>query len=283
MPRGVFCRTCLDLELYPPESVLPRLILTSFVALLTAGWMGVATAQNAALTVNRAEMIRILGDLPSAMPIRQDLERLGFSGANLELAVAQAGSFYKDPTIAGYIADRVIAAYTNPDAVVEAQGLIWPMIARGMGHLSLGELRYYYAVEQAMINALPQRECGQAMRGRFTDKQFSDAMSRMAARLDTGALKEFYRIEFKAAQLGAKRGFVQLSEAEKRAVGAAIDKRLEALLATEPDADRLRVAMQNLDGARNRDACRVGRLFYRAVMTLPPGDQRHGLLLIGQP
>lgn len=265
------------------ESALPRLIPSCLVALLIAAWASAAPAQNAAIPVNRAEMIRILGDLPGAMPIRQDLQRLGFEGENLELGVAQAGSFYKDPVIAGYIADRVIAAYMNPDAVVEAQGLIWPMIARGMGHLSLGELRYYYSVEQAMINALPVRDCGQAMRGRFTDAQFSDAISRMAARLDTTALKEFYRIEFKAAQLGAKRGAVELSETQKRKVGAAIDVRLEALLAGEPDETRLRGVMLNLDRARNKDACRIGRLFYQAVMTLPPGEQRNGLLLIGQP
>ncbi|MEM6587665.1 MAG: hypothetical protein AAF641_04400 [Pseudomonadota bacterium] len=242
-----------------------------------------AWAQNAAITVNRSEMIRILGDLPSAMPIRQDLQSLGFEGANLELAVAQAGSFYKDPVIAGYIADRVIAAYTDPSAVVEAQGLIWPMISRGMGHVSLSELRYYYSVEQAMINAMSIRDCGQAMRGEFSDKQFSDALSRMAARLDTDALKEFYRIEFKAAQLGAKRGAARLTEAQKRAAGAAIDVRLEALLQSEPDAERLRGVMLNLDRARNKDACRIGRLFYTAVLTLPQGDQRNGLLLLGQP
>lgn len=268
---------------YPPESVLPRLIQTCLVALLMAASPMMAPAQNAAITVNRSEMIRILSELPNAMPIRQDLQSLGFAGPNLELAVTQAGSFYKDPIIAGYIADRVIAAYTDPNAVVEAQGLIWPMISRGMGHVSLKELRYYYSVEQAMINAMPIRDCGQAMRGQLSDKQFSDALSRMAARLDTDALKEFYRIEFKAAQLGAKRSAVALSEAQKRKAGAAIDVQLESLLQSEPDAERLRGVMKNLDRARNKDACRVGRLFYTAVLTLPQADQRNGLLLLGQP
>ena len=242
-----------------------------------------AMAQTTTIKVNRAEMIRILGELPSAMPIRRDMEDLGFSGENLELAVTQASSFYKDPTIAGHIADQVIAAYTNPSFQVETQGLIWPMVARGMGHLPLGELRYYYSVEQAMINAMSIRECGRAMRGRYSEKEYADAMSRMAARLETGALREFYRIEFKAAQLGAKRDPIELSEAKKREVGAAIDARLDALLDTEPDAARLRGAMQNLTRADNKNACRVGRMFYKAVMTLEGGDLRNGLLLIGQP
>lgn len=269
----------------PKESALSRLhfCFLTMLSLMFVGSMGVATAQNAPLTVKRDEMIRILGELPSAMPIRQELERLGFSGLNLDLAVKQAGSFYKDPTIAGYIADRVISAYQNPGMHVEAQGLIWPMISRGMGHLSLSELRYYYAVEQAMINALSNRDCGLAMRGRFSDKEYSDAMSRMAARLETDALREFYRIEFKAAQLGATRQAVQLSEKTKRDVGAAIDARLEVLMQTEPDASRLREAMQNLDRAGNAKACRVGRLFYMAVMTLERQELRNGLLLIGQP
>ncbi|MEO0372261.1 MAG: hypothetical protein AAF231_12450, partial [Pseudomonadota bacterium] len=187
LPRGVSHRTRLELHSHLSETTLPRLI-ASCIALLIAAWASAAPAQIAGVPVNRAEMIRILGDLPNAMPIRQDLQSLGFAGANLELAVTQAKSFYKDPVIAGYIADRVIAAYTDPDSVVETQGLIWPLIARGLGHLSLNELRYYFSVEQAMINALPRRECGLAMRGQYSDRQFSDALSRMAARLDSAAL-----------------------------------------------------------------------------------------------
>lgn len=196
--------------------------------------------------------------------------------------MAQAGSFYKDPTIAGFIADLVIAAYTDPSFEVNPQGLIWPIVARGMGHLPLGELRYYYSVEQAMINALPNRACGQAMRGTYSDKAYAEAMSRVAARLETDALKEFYRIEFKAAQLGATRGPVVLSAATMQDVAAAIDERLEALLDAEQDAARLRVAMQDISRANNKDACRLGRMFYQAVMTLDPKNQRKGLIMLGQ-
>lgn len=268
-----------------PEIALPRLFLSCLTAasLFLAANADQAVAQTAGVKVNRAEMIRILGELPSAIPIREDLQKLGFSGQNLELAVAQAGSFYKDPTIAGYIADQVIAAYSNPSFEVAAQGLIWPIVSRGLGHLSLGELRYYYSVEQAMINALPNRDCGLAMRGRFSDMQFSDAMSRMAARLDTNALREFYRIEFKAAKLGATRNPVRLSEAKKRNVGTAIDASLNTMIDTAPDANRLRSAMQNLDRSDNKSACRVGRMFYAAVMALEGQNLRNGLLLIGQP
>lgn len=260
----------------------PTLSFFLSCALLLAVSVGMASAQNAAIKVNRAEMIRILGELPSAMPIREDLQRLGFSGQNLELAVRQAGSFYKDPKIAGYIADQVIAAYTNPSFQVETQGLIWPMVSRGMGHLALSELQFYYSVEQAMINALPNRECGLAMRGRFSNAKYSDAMSRVAARLETDALREFYRIEFKAAQLGATRAPVALTEADKTRAGAAIDARIEVLMRDDPNADRMRAAMQNMARANNKNACQVGRMFYRAVMTLDRGNLRHGLLLIGQ-
>lgn len=258
-----------------------RFILT-FVVLFSLVLTDKSFAQNAAVKVNRAEMIRILGELPSAMPIRRDLQRLGFQGQNLELAVAQAESFYKDPTIAGHIADQVIAAYSDPSFQVEAQGLIWPIVSRGMGHLTLAELRYYYSVEQAMINALPIRECGLAMRGRFSDKKFADAMSRVAARLETAALREFYRIEFKAAKLGAARGPVRLSEGTKETVGAAIDARLDVLMENDPNSVRMRAAMQNLSRADNKSACQVGRTFYKAVMTLDASNLRNGLLLIGQ-
>lgn len=256
-----------------------------FAAALTLGLSGVSAASqdDVAFKVNRAEMVRLLGELPSVLPIRQDLTRLGFSGANLELAVAQAGSFYTDPTIAGYIADQVIAAYQSPNLQTDTRGLIAPMVLRGMGHLTLTELRYYYSVEQAMINALPRRDCGLAMRGRFSSQKFSDSLSRVAARLETDALREFYRIEFKAAQLGARRQPVRLTEATKRKTGAAIDERLEILMQAEPDADRLRAALSNLPRADNASACRAGRIFYQAIMTLGRTDLRNGLLLIGQP
>ena len=179
-------------------------------------------------------------------------------------------------------ADQVIAAYTDPSFEVNPQGLIWPMVARGMGHLPLVELRYYYSVEQAMINALPSRECGQAMRGTYSDKAYADAMSRVAARLETDALREFYRIEFKAAKLGATRGPVALSTATMQDVAAAIDARVEALLDVEPDAVRLRAAMQDIARANNKNACRIGRIFYEAVITLDPKIQRNGLIMLGQ-
>ncbi|MEL6313236.1 MAG: hypothetical protein AAFQ60_04195 [Pseudomonadota bacterium] len=267
------------------ENHVPRLLYLSLTLLslcVAAGVPDGLSAQNRDVGVNRAEMIRILGELPSAMPIREDLQKQGFSGDNLELAVAQAGSFYKDPTIAGFIADQVIAAYTDPSFEVNPQGLIWPMVARGMGHLPLVELRYYYSVEQAMINALPNRECGQAMRGTYSDKAYADAMSRVAARLETDALREFYRIEFKAAKLGATRGPVALSAATMQDVAAAIDARVEALLDEEPDAVRLRAAMQDIARANNKIACRIGRIFYEAVITLDPKIQRNGLIMLGQ-
>ena len=264
---------------------MPRLLYLFLILLSVSVMAGLPhglSAQNPAVNVNRAEMIRILGELPSAMPIREDLQRQGFSGENLELAVTQAGSFYKDPTIAGFIADQVIAAYTDPSFEVVPQGLIWPIVARGMGHLPLGELRYYYSVEQAMINALPVRDCGQAMRGTYSDKAYADAMSRIAARLETDALREFYRIEFKAAKLGATRGPVALSAATRREVAEAIDARVEALLDAEPESERLRAAMLDISRANNKNACRLGRIFYNAVMTLDQKHQRNGLIMLGQ-
>jgi hypothetical protein len=216
------------------------------------------------------------------MPIRQDLQRLGFEGENLELAVAQAGAFYKDKAIAGYIADRVIAAYTDPGFQAETDGLVWPLIERGMGHLSTRELQFYYGVEQAMINALPSRDCGMAVRGRMSDKQFSETMSRMTARLTPKTLKEFYRIELKAAQLGADRSPVRLSASDLSRIATRVEERMTALIAASPDADRLASAQRDIGRADNARACKIGRLFYEAVLTLNRNDLRKGLIYLGQ-
>ncbi len=260
-----------------------RTFVISLCLLVVLPFWAAASQTSGQVRVNRADMIRMLGELPGVLPFRRDLTRLGFRGQNLELAVTHAGSFYKDPTIAGYVADRVIAAYTNPTFEVAPQGLIWPLIERGMGHLTLGELRFYYSVEQAMINSLSSRECGLAVRGRMSDKRFSEAMSRKTAQLDTKTLQEFYRVELKAARLGAVRAPVRLSQQATARTAEKVDQRMSALVEAAPDTERLQQAMRNLERTDNTSACRVGRMFYQAVMTLNRNDLRDGLLYLGAP
>lgn len=262
----------------------PGLRLFTLLAwLLIAGTGLAAQQQDRAPVVNRADIIRILGQIPDIAPIREELVALGFRGENLELAVKQSETIYRDPLIAGYIADQVIAAYETPQSATAAGGLIWPLIERGLGHLSTGELKYYYRVEQAMIEAMPVRQCGLAVRNRLSDQRFAQVTARLAARLHTPSLKEYYRIQLKAARLGAQRQPVRLSEAAIRRVEARVNAALAERIAASDNPRVLLSAIENLDRAGNAQACTIGRMFMDIVLGLEGRDLRETLIYLSAP
>ncbi|MCZ4348212.1 hypothetical protein, partial [Devosia neptuniae] len=82
---------------------------------------------------------------------------------------------------------------------------------RGISHLPLRDLRYYYLIEKTVLNAMSMRNCGLAVRERLSPEQLADATARVAARLNTPALRTYYDIQLRAAQLGAKRAPLRLS------------------------------------------------------------------------
>ena len=242
-----------------------------------------ANTESAQVPVSKADIVRFLGQMPEIAPIREEMQRLGFRDENLELAVEHAGSFYTDPKIAGYIADRVLGAYSKSPTQAEADGLIWPLIRRGLGHLPTNELRFYYSVEQAMIKAMPVRQCGLAVRDRLSPKRYSDAMSRVAARLHTPSLKEYYRIQLKAARLGVGRDAVRLGRHATEQVETRIGEELTELIAASPNSTRLMSALNNIGRTDNGRACTIGQMFYQAVMAIDGTDQRNALIYMGLP
>lgn len=242
-----------------------------------------AAAEGEVVVVTKADIVRLLGEIPDMAPVRQDMRALGFRGENLELAVAQNRAFYTDPEIAGYIAERVLAAYANPGQPGQANGLIWPLIDRGLGHLPTRQLKYYYEVEATMIDALPVRQCGLVIRSKLSAEAHSEAMSRMAARLNPPALRAYYRIQLRAARLGTSRPAVRLSRAQFERVRAGLDREMDLLIAASPNPARLRAAMRDLDRADNRRACAIGRLMYDAILRLEGRTLREALIFLGQP
>ncbi len=240
-----------------------------FVAVLA--WLilagtGVALAQDRDTRAERQEVIRLLGQLPDIAPIREDLRLLGFRGDNLDLAVTQAELLYRDPVIAGYVADQVIAAFEDPTAVRVSDGLMWPLIERGLGHLPTRDLKFYYTVERKIMETLTIRQCGMAVSNRMRPARFAELTSRVAARLNTDALEKYYRIQAQAARIGARRQPVRLSEVAARRV----EERLQAsmtrsIMATDRAGDLMQ-AMINLDQASTTEACAIGRLFMNTVL-----------------
>ncbi|MFD0858676.1 hypothetical protein [Roseovarius aquimarinus] len=238
----------------------------------------------AAQTVSRADIIRLLGRLHEDGAVRADLTRLGFAGEKLELATRHAADMLRDPIIAGYVADRVLAVRDGTAVPVgRAQGLLWGVIDRGLGHLPLRDLRYYYLVEQAVLGGMPEQTCGRAVRGDLTPDQMAEATARAAARLNTEGLRNYYRIQLRAAQLGAQRGPRVLPPERAARAEAAIFGVVTRTIAAREDAARMMGSFANLDRASARDACRAGQVFIEAVLTLEGQELNDALIQLSTP
>lgn len=245
-----------------------------------------APAQDSARTeVSKADIVRLLGRMFTDDAMRDDLVRLGFRGENLALASAQMRQVMSDPKVAGYIADQVLAFHSGATlpGSAGAGGVLWGVIDRGIGHLPYRDLRYYYLVEQTVLNAMPTRECGLAVKERLSPARLSDATARVAAKLNTPALKQYYRIQRRAARFGATRKPVRMSDSRAEQIEIRI---FEALLTRMNDAEdgaRMIRTFARLDHADNRSACRAGRLFIDAVLGMDGRDQHDALVLLSLP
>ncbi len=261
--------------------------LISFAILATLWWsagMGFALAQDRdELKPNKADIVRLLGQIPDFAPIREELIALGFEGENLELAVAHAELVYRDPVLAGHVADQVIAAYFDPENVTMAGGLIWPLVERGLGHLNTRELRFYYRVERSLIGGLPVQVCGRAVRNRLSPARFAELITRAAARLNTSGLREYYRVQAKAARFGVQRDPVRLSEARAADIEDKINTRLRESIETTAQPAALLRALNDLGAATNRQACQIGKLFLETVVAMEGQDGRDALIYMSQP
>ncbi len=238
---------------------------------------------SATLQSNRDEMIRVLSTLPSVMLIVEDQQRLDFGGKNLELAVTQAGAFYKDPDIAGHMADQVLSVCTDPVFQVQAQGLVWLLVEQGIGDLSIGKMWFYFLVRRGMIYTLSNQECGFEVRGLLSDTRFLGTRTDMTARLDTNTLREFYRVESKATRIGATKQLVRLSDRELLHIVCKVEVQLLNLIDATPDTPRLKSALRNIEAVDNTRAFCVGRRLYQAVFLLDQNDLRSELSYLGQP
>ena len=253
------------------------------IALLVSVTSGALWAQTADPRASRADVIRLLGQLPEFSPIREEFQALGYEGENLELAVKQAELLYRDPVLAGYLADRLIEAFESPQSVRAPDGLITGLIRNGLGHLSTSELRYYYRVEQIMLQSLPTRTCGRAVKDRLSPAKFSELVSRMAAGFSPKSLREYYRVQAKAARFGATRKPVRQGREKSAAVEERVNARLAQKISQRSDQRQLLAAVGNLDRARNKQACQIGRLFMETVMELKGRELRDTLIYMSQP
>ena len=233
-------------------------IFPTISAVILAGVFALGPVAAQEVTVRKSDIVRLLGELPNLSPIREDMAALGFRGEKLDLAVDQITRMLRDPLIADNIAERVIAARDPSIGSVEAGGLFWPLVDRGLGHLSARELRYFYLVEQTMLKALPNRLCGLTVKERLPADRLAEATGSVAARLNLPALREYYRIQFKAAQFGASRDVVRLSKRDEMQAIEKINEALGKTLAGRDDARSLMRAYEDLRRVSNRRACVAG-------------------------
>jgi hypothetical protein len=254
-------------------------------AFLVAAMPDAARAQaTAQQEVSRADLIRLLGRLHEDAPVRANLAALGFAGEKLDLAVQHAADMLRDPAIAGHVADRVLAIRDGGSVpMARARGLLWSVIDQGLGHLPISDLRYYYLVEQAVLGAMPVRVCGRAVRGDLPPARMAEETARAAARLNVEGLRNYYRIQLRAAQLGATRGLARMTEARAARAEAVIFDVLTRHIAARPDGAAVMHSFANLNDAGNRDACRAGQTFIEAVLTLQGRDLNDALIQLSIP
>lgn len=231
----------------------------------------------------RSDLVRLLGRMHEFVPIEQDFRSLGFEGENLDLAMAQYKRMFNDPGIAGFVADRILSAQrTEVPTALEAGGLLGPLVDRGIGHLPTRELAYFYKVEYAVFNALPYRICGLVVKQRLSDHRLADATAKAAARLNSPALSEYYRIQYKAARLGVTRKAVRLGPAATARIERVIGK---TVFSREGDAhaEGLMRIFSRPESATNRQACETGRMIMQAVLTLEGEDLHDALIYFSSP
>jgi len=231
----------------------------------------------------KADIVRLLGRMHEFVPVEQEFRSLGFEGENLDLAMAQYKRMFNDSGIAGFVADRILAAQQGDvPTALEAGGLLGPLVNRGTGHLPTRDLEYFYKVEYAVFKALPYRECGLAVKQRLSERRLADATARAAARMNTPALKEYYRIQFKAARLGVTRRAVRLDPAESARIERLVG---ETVFAREGDAGagRMMRIFAQPGRATNRQACEAGRMIMESVLSLQGRDLRDALIYFSAP
>ena len=233
---------------------------------------------------DRADVIRLLQKIVAQTPVRAELEAQGFRGKNLELAIRQSQVFVQDPGIVGYMADLLIAANAGQipkDA--ESGGLVQRLVDRGISHLSLREMQHFYLVEQTVLNAFSVRDCGRTVKGRPQTKRQRDVASKVEAQMNTAALKEYYRIQLKAARLGLRHKAKKLSPDREAKIVEKIYTNLAQRVADTNDARGLIAAYENVNRVSNRRACTAGRLFMQTVLSLKGNDLRDALILLSSP
>lgn len=232
----------------------------------------------------RADIIRLIGQMPEFSQTREQLIRQGFRGENLAVAEEHARLILNDPAIAGYMADRVLALYSgNLPAESAAEGLIGPLYVSGITHLPEKELAYFYRVQRALMDGMSTRLCGLMVKQRLSARKLDEVMAQAEARLSTKTLKSYYRIQRKVLRLGVNRGPQRLSPSEEARIQAVISKLVEKRISDAANARSLKRAFENLDRATNAVACQAGKMISDAVLELKGRDLRHALLYLSAP
>ncbi|SLN24506.1 hypothetical protein ROA7450_00994 [Roseovarius albus] len=234
--------------------------------------------------VKKTDVERLLLEWQANVPIRDELIALGFSGENLDLASAHIKNINSDPLIISHIADLVISAYQNPEQiVVQPDGFILPLVDQGMGHLTTTELVYFYKVEQAILNALPRRTCGRLVTGRLSAEHYNRSVATTAARLNTAALREYYRLQHKAARLGVSHSPVILTDQRRAQIEGNIRQGVETRLVGRKDEKKLKRGLNDPKSASISQACVLARLYIQEALSQTGNDLRDAMMFLSLP
>jgi len=229
--------------------------------------------------------MRLLARIYDSESDNEHLVSLGFRGEKLELASKHFRNAMADPVIAGYIADRVLEVQNGQPTIEisESGGIYWHLVDRGVSHLPQKELLYYFKVQRTVLGGLSRRDCGLAVKDYISSARMSDATGRAIARLNTPALKHYYRIQLKAARIGAKRAPVRQRPAQEAHIEAVIADAIISQLENDQNAHSIVAAIVNPRSVGNRQACTGGRIFMDTVLNLKGRDLHDGLIYLSTP
>ncbi len=256
-------------------------VILTVMILAIFGSASFAVAQQPSVT--RAELVELIGKLPELNDTKLSLQRQGFSGDKLALALDHENRMMRDKVIAGYIADRLLALNNgNLPSGWAPNGLVSPLFSSGYTNLSRGDKAFYWKVQRSLLAAMTTRDCGLIVKGRMNETRLERTISQAEARLSAATLKRYYQVQRNAIRTGVSRSPKTLSPADSARIQEKINQVLRARLDSDATLAPAAGAFDNMNRASAGAACQAGILFYDVALGLSGRDLDHALLYLNE-
>ena len=258
---------------------LRAIFICLVLGLATSGT--IATSQEEAL--KRSDLIELMGKIPEMSRVRERLEKQGYTGRKLDLAVDHETRLMNDKVVAGYFADRLIALYNgNLPPGWAPDGLIGPLFEAGYTNLPRREQVFYFQVQRSLLQAMETRDCGLLMKGRMTERRLERVLGSAESRLSADTLKRYYQLQRTAIRTGVSRAPRKLSPADSARIQERLNMALRARIEGDESLASVGAAFENMNRASAAQACQAGIVFYETALSLKGRELEHVLLYLNE-